>query len=414
MKTKRYLAALFAASMLAAGCSSPAGTSAGSDVSKSDSQVQAVQLSADQKQSVFHFSWKLFNNVHQDKENTLVSPMSAFFALGMCANGARGAALDQIEQLIGVDTETMNALSRSAIEEAAKEDGQVKIANLMVTKEDKPLESYASILAADYGAQDFICSDPRTSADEINSWVKEHTNGMIDSMTTPEDLSQLSLMLLNALSFDAKWEVPYEGDAISTFFFTGADGQSEETQCLLSTENQYLEVGDLHGFVRPYEGGKYSFAVLIPQEYDQTLEDAMAGIDAAALEKALQSPEEQEVKAAIPSFTLESAQQLNDALKKEGMVDAFSDQADFSGMFEDKTVMISQIFQKAKITVDAQGTQAAASTKVEIMETSAMVDEDQPVVVTCDRPFVYLVMDTATGTPLFIGTQSSVPVQPEQ
>jgi len=89
----------------------------------------------------------------------------------------------------------------------------------------------------------------------------------------------------------------------------------------------------------------------------------------------------------LPRFTYESAFSLNDALQKLGMTDAFDpDQADFSGMDGSQDLYIGSVLHKAFVSVDEQGTEAAAATAVIMELTSALPDE--PITFTVDRPFM--------------------------
>jgi serpin B len=91
---------------------------------------------------------------------------------------------------------------------------------------------------------------------------------------------------------------------------------------------------------------------------------------------------------------------LKKILTEMGMPVAFTDQADFSGMDGRKDLLISDVVHKAFVSVDEAGTEAAAATGV-IVGTTAMPAE--PVVVTLDRPFIFLIRDIKTDTILFIG-----------
>ncbi|MGB2985185.1 MAG: serpin family protein, partial [Phycisphaerae bacterium] len=63
-------------------------------------------------------------------------------------------------------------------------------------------------------------------------------------------------------------------------------------------------------------------------------------------------------------------------------------------------LFIANVIHKAFVAVDEEGTEAAAATAVVVGATSA---PGEPVVVTVDRPFVFVVRDIPTGTILFLG-----------
>ena len=60
---------------------------------------------------------------------------------------------------------------------------------------------------------------------------------------------------------------------------------------------------------------------------------------------------------------------------------------------------------KAYIAVDEKGTKAGAATAVETVYTAL---EEGVYKVMLDRPFVYAIIDDATGLPLFIGTVTDI------
>jgi len=97
-------------------------------------------------------------------------------------------------------------------------------------------------------------------------------------------------------------------------------------------------------------------------------------------------------------FTTESIS-LKNAFMSLGMTAPFSD-ADFSGITSQYSLAISDIFHKAFIKVDENGTEAAAATAV-IIDIISM-PSSQPYFI-ADRPFIYLIRDTQTKTILFMG-----------
>ena len=102
---------------------------------------------------------------------------------------------------------------------------------------------------------------------------------------------------------------------------------------------------------------------------------------------------------------------LVETLEKMGMPNASDDRAsDFSGM--DGTsclagdipcLLISDVIHKAFVSADEEGTEAAAATAVTATLISARAYEPEPIRVTVDRPFIFLIRDRATNTILFVG-----------
>ena len=104
----------------------------------------------------------------------------------------------------------------------------------------------------------------------------------------------------------------------------------------------------------------------------------------------------------IPKFSYESSFNLNETLKTLGMTDAFDpDRADFSGMDGEHDLYIGNVMHKAFVSVDENGTEAAAATAA-AMEASA-VEAGAPITFTVDRPFIFFIRDDQTGSLLFVG-----------
>jgi serpin B len=107
-----------------------------------------------------------------------------------------------------------------------------------------------------------------------------------------------------------------------------------------------------------------------------------------------------EVILSLPKFTFESDFNLNTPLQNMGMVDAFSDDADFSGITGERSLFVSDVIHKGFVAVDEEGTEAAAATAMTFSTTTSISEN---VKFTVDRPFIFLICDRATKTILFIG-----------
>jgi serpin B len=81
-------------------------------------------------------------------------------------------------------------------------------------------------------------------------------------------------------------------------------------------------------------------------------------------------------------------------------------EGDFSGLGKGDD-QITEVVQKVVMKVDQQGTKAAAATGIGV---TTLALRAQPKTITFDRPFLLLVEDTATHTPLFL-TRVADPTQ---
>ena len=358
------------------------------------------------KAAASSFAAELFKENYSKGKTTLVSPLSVLTALALVQNGAQGDTLAQLEQALGgLDRDTLNAYMRAYCDFLTESD-ELKIANSVWT--DSSAEAKRAFLqkAVDsYSAQLFSAplSDPKT-VESINSWVKKNTDGMIPKIIEKADRYAV-MMLVNAIAFDAKWETPYKRSDIEKLEFTSYSGSKKKTDFMCSTENVYLKDGGAIGFMKPYKNGRFAFAALLPDE-NTGIDDYVASLSGDKLMKIFSSAKRgNEVNVKMPKFRAEYSTQLIDTLKKMGVKDAFDNKtADFSSLVENRDAYIATVVHKTFIEVDENGTRAAASTLVGADTMSLM----EPYSVCLNRPFVYMIVDTETNLPLFIGVQTEI------
>lgn len=422
MKVKKMLAVFMSVLSLAActlpfsGCGKIVGNASDKDaksgavrnltenISKNDSDSKAADKEF--KAAAASFSADLFKYNYSNGKTTLVSPLSVLTALALVQNGAQGNTLAQLEQALGgLDRDTLNAYMRAYCDFLSAGD-ELKIANSVWT--DSSAEAKRAFLqkAVDsYSAQLFSAplSDPKT-VESINSWVKKNTDGMIPKIIEKADRYAV-MMLVNAIAFDAKWETPYKRSDIGKLEFTSYSGSKKKTDFMCSTENVYLKDGGTVGFMKPYKNGRFAFAALLPDE-NTGIDDYVASLSGDKLMKIFSSAKRgNEVNVKMPKFRAEYSAQLIDTLKKMGVKDAFdSKTADFSSLIENRDAYIATVVHKTFIEVDENGTRAAASTLVGADTMSLM----EPYSVFLNRPFVYMIVDTETNLPLFIGVQTEI------
>lgn len=423
MKVKKMLAVFMSVLSLAAcilpfsGCGKTVGkvhnkgvkSGAVRDLTEGISKNESASKAPDDefKAAASSFAAELFKDNYSKGKTTLVSPLSVLTALALVQNGAQGDTLAQLEQALGgLDRDTLNAYMRAYCDFLTESD-ELKIANSVWT--DSSAEAKRAFLqkAVDsYSAQLFSAplSDPKT-VESINSWVKKNTDGMIPKIIEKADRYAV-MMLVNAIAFDAKWETPYTNDDIEKLEFNSYSGKSKKTEFMCSTESVYLSDSDAVGFMKPYENGRFAFAALLPNE-DVNIDDYIASLSGEKLMKIFSSAKKnEEVDVKMPKFKAEYSTQLIDTLKKMGIEDAFDRKsADFSSLIDKNDgAYIGTVMHKTFIEVDQEGTRAAASTLVGADTMSLM----EPYSVCLNRPFVYMIVDTETNLPLFIGVQTEI------
>ncbi len=339
----------------------------------------------------------------------MVSALSLSEALTLLAEGASGETLTELEGSIGLSiADLREALPAYLASLPSSEKASFRSANAIWTEQNgfALSEDYAARVRDYNGAEIKPVSFAAPGvAGEINGWVSDATDGMIDELVDDDTVRGLTMLLVNALCFDAKWRIPFnaetrEGD------FTCADGSTATVDYMYSDNDRLLIDRDgTLGFVKPYAGDGYSFVGLLPPE-GMSVTDYLATLSGADFVNLVESAETcRSLKIKMPRFKLDYSTILNDTLKALGVERAFDgSRAEFDGMGESAgRLYVDTVLQKTHIDVDTEGTRAAAVTAI-MLKNTAFIPPEENREVYLDRPFVYAIVDTATSTPIFIGT----------
>ena len=360
------------------------------------------------------FGVRLFKTSIEEGENTLISPLSVLYALAMTANGADGETLAQMEQVLGMGVDNLNSYMLAYLDLLPEsKDYKMSLANSIWFKDDPNFaveQSFLQTNADYYGAGAYKAAFDEGTRNDINNWVKEHTDGMIPEIID-EIPDEAIMYLVNALAFDAKWADEYEEHQIREGRFTMEDGIRQDVDMMHSEEHTYLEDDMATGFIKYYKDRKYAFVAMLPNE-GVSVSQYVDSFTGEHLRELLNNPLDVTVFASIPKFETEYDIEMSEVLQEMGMTDAFDWRvADFSRLgtynVDGMNICISRVLHKTFISVSEQGTRAGAATAVEMVAEGAMeIVEFKEVVL--DRPFVYMLIDCETNLPFFIGTMMNV------
>lgn len=346
--------------------------------------------------SMTDFALSLLQNSYTPGENTVLSPYSVYVALSMTANGARGETLSQMEALLGMSSEDLNSYALYLQNAGGKE---LTEANSLWFRETLPVEeTFLQNLKNYYNAQVYAAPFDDSTLEAMNSWIKHQTNNRI-----PQALDQINpnamLYLINALTFNGRWEEIYTTQDITNQVFYSAEGE-QTVEMLTSTEHLYLDDGRATGFLKNYEGGQYSFLALLPNE-GLSLEDYLSSLTEDDLLRTIEKAKNTAVIATMPKVQTETSLEMQDILKAMGMVDAFTMDADLSGINGQQDLYISRILHKTYLQVDEAGTQAGAVTIEEVVTKGVSINQE---FVFLNRPYLMGIYDKINDCFLFLGT----------
>jgi len=360
------------------------------------------------------FALDLYRQLFDQSHNLFYSPHSISLALAMTHAGARGNTERQMadalhfqlaqERLHGAFNALDQALASRGQEVEKDQRFQLNVANALWGQQDFAfLAAFLDTLAENYSAGMRLVdyqSAPEAARQTINEWVEQQTKSRIQNLLPAGSITPLTrLVLSNAIYFNAAWMHPFEESATKDGDFYLLDGETVTVPMMRQSERLgYYEGEGYQAVELPYIGGEMSMVILLP---DASTFDAFAlGMDAEQLREIVERIASQQVMLTMPRFEYDSGFELKKALMSLGMVEPFSMAADFSGMTGKPELFIDDVYHKAFVAVDEEGTEAAAATAVVMQLTAAPA---MSVEVTVDRPFMFLIRDIETGAVLFLG-----------
>ena len=353
------------------------------------------------------FAFNLLRESNNEGTNILISPLSALSALAMTMNGAEGTTLKEMEDTFGIERDALNTFMASYQNILTSGEGyKLNLANSIwfnnsgFTVNPDFLKKNASY----YGADIYTAPFTDETLTDINSLVNEKTDGMIPSILESINSKESMMILLNALSFDALWREPYWENDVEDGSFYLENGDKITAAFLLGSENSYIENGLAEGFIKPYKDGKYAFAALLPKE-GVKLDDLVFSLSGEEVRNMLKNPQKCIVNTKMPKFEVSYKIELQDILKSMGMETLFDEsKADLSSLgTTDTNLYADKVVHKTYISLGEQGTKAGAATAVAIDKALGMLDIEVKEV-NLNRPFLYMIFDTETGIPFFVGT----------
>ena len=374
------------------------------------------------------FAFDLYRALSDGEHNLFFSPFSISQALAMTSAGARGETLRQMEATLHYKLPqselhpAFNALDLTlssrgkgppGAPNAAGEDGQyfrLNVANAIWGQDGNHfLPEFLDVLAEHYGAgmmaMDFVGA-PDESRVRINDWVADETEEKVEDLLAPGVIKDSTrLVLTNAIYFNASWLWPFNPGDTEVRPFHLAEGGTVGVPMMTETTKDFYGYARGNGYQAvdvPYSWGEMSMTILLPDEGG--MREFQGSLSSVLLDQIMASIETDPVTLTMPLFEFESEFSLGDPLAEMGMPNAFSGGADFSGMTGSRDLWISEVVHKAFVSVDEEGTEAAAATGV-VTPVSGLSKE--PIEVTVDRPFIFLIRDTGTGTVLFLGRVSN-------
>ncbi|MCR5593037.1 MAG: serpin family protein [Saccharofermentans sp.] len=365
------------------------------------------------------YSFRLIAQVlsaEDSDRNVMVSPASIMFAMDLASAGSNGDTLTQITDLFseGADPLEQQAFAAGMMDRINSSEGvSFNCANSVWTNQLRMSSGlnpeYQEYIEDNFDSEAVAEEFSAETVNEINSWIDDHTSGMIDHVL--DDLSPNTVaVLVNAIAFEGEWEQSYEDWQVNEMTFTTSTGDEIDVDMLCDGSEYYFENDVATGFIKEYAGGEYALLVMLPVDESISANEFLADFTVDDYNSFIASKtSEYDVYTQIPEFDYDYDTSLADALISLGVVDAFDENlADFTGIGvadSGNNIFISQVLHNTHIELDREGTRAAAATTI-VMEDAAVAPGviNEARYVYCNRPFAYAIVDTETMNPMFIGT----------
>jgi len=363
--------------------------------------------------------------------NECTSALGVSMAFSLIYPGCTGEAIDQLRNTLGYpqgsnarlvwEDTTQSMLGDSAgqclregwgdDEECTSAAPLLKIANSVWFDNDSTLDSDYENAVGVYGRQiDFEADD---SPIIVNEWVKNSTNGMINSIVDEGQplFPPYVLIAINSIYLKARWAEQFkEFKTNLDSFYESASSATEVSQAHFMNMVDYFKYSHeaLPGYQvidLPFKKSQMSMIFVLP------MSDSVERVSSTDLIAALGEMKSTRVALSLPKFRFESQydDSLKESLMKTGITDPFiGGTGALCSMFENTEgcdkLIIDKIVQKTVIDVNEKGVEAAAVTAAMVVPTSiGPTDENAPVLMTLDHPFQFFIYDKKRDLMLFEG-----------
>lgn len=366
------------------------------------------------------FAFALYSKLQEKDENLLFSPFNISTALVMTYAGAKGQTAlemarslhfsDDREQLYAKFFQLNKGLTTAG--SAEKNDPtSLSLANSLWMQEGSSfLPSFLHTMHHYFDGEvqevDFL-KDVNKTRMQINDWITNKTQGKIKEILKLGDLNSSSrLVIVSAIYLKALWRETFDPKLTKQDLFFLNLRSSTEAEFMTRTGSFAIVDKENFSLIElPYvsspKGPQLSMLILLPHGIE-SLPDVEKTLKADQFYEVLSQMEMREGEVLIPKFNLTESIDLNEILKKMGMELAFSTQADFSGMTVGGNLAIDKVKHQAYLSVDEQGTEAAAATSVTMRLTSVLKPAPK-FIFKANHPFLFYILEKNSGTLLFLG-----------
>jgi serpin B len=360
------------------------------------------------------FTFRILRKLEEEKKSIFVSPYSIRTILSLCAEGASGKTLSEMNETLALPTDANQRRKEMQINtqtfNRAKEFEILTTNTLWINKKLLLLKSYVETAKEYYQAavkSVGFSENPEKARKTINDFVAEKTKQMIKNLLPFGIItSETQMVLTNTIYFKADWEKSFDKKNTKEKDFWLNEKDKKQTKMMY--QKNYFAAGTYENnqvIALPYKGDEVRMWVILPENKD--LSALLSKMNTQMWQNLKAATKHQEVLLTLPIFEFETKYKMAEKLQSMGMKSAFTDVAEFPYISKGTSLKISEVIHQAKIKVEEKGTEAAAATAVVMMPSSSSMRNDMPpppFVFTADHPFLFVIEHKSTQEILFAGT----------
>ncbi len=221
------------------------------------------------------------------------------------------------------------------------------------------------------------------------------------------------MILINALAVDMEWQEMFDagGTHAGAFYLDNGSSMSATMMNIKAKSDNISYYKDdrltaISMDLKQYENVQPEFIAIMPGENLSSYIDGLVTEDLEHITDNMTPSLETEngLVVSIPRFSFDYELSLKNDLERLGITDAFNSKtADFSNMSDTELLFFDDTIHRANIDFKENGVKAAAVTVI-FMAGSTNLEENSPVEVKIDKPFMFLIRDKKTDEIWFVGT----------
>lgn len=355
------------------------------------------------------FAVEFFKSIGEP--NSVVAPFSVFTTLSMIANGDDGEIQEEILSGFGLqkgELDQLNAYVKTMNEGFSKVYGKTRFCyanSIWVKGGGTCLPAFENAMKGFYNAEmKEAFADGQKNMEVINAWIADKTNNLLkDFLNGPV---MFDAALVNTLYFKGGWQTKFSEENTAKGKFTCKDNTTSEVSFMNAIDE--LALGKSDGAVGVgLLLGKGNFRItFITKDAANDGPSLLDNMDGQKLTSFLKSMKKTKVKLSVPKFDNEFKAQCEKNLSNMGFAKVFSN--GFNGILADNTLYFTALLHGSRLKIDEEGVEGAGASAAFSATSAGEKPSVDPVTVTFDRPFIYVLEEVSTGTILFIGDISSL------